>query len=94
MTDTRKALEELLACVEDGNGPDNALDVRIEVALFQPYSWYASARANNAGTKVIYTDRSGKQSTHWAKDWTMTREDTADSLRAAILNKTKEQNDE
>lgn len=92
MTDhTIAMLEELLAHVEDGDGPDNALDVRIEIALFQPCSRYMSARANNAGTKAIYTDRGGKKSTHWAEDWTMTREDTADSLRAAIM---KANNDE
>lgn len=52
---------------------NNALDVLIEVALFQPGTAYTAARPNAAGTKVIYTDRAGNEVTFWAEDWTTHR---------------------
>lgn len=65
-------------------GADNALDVEIEIALFQPDELYLAVRANAAGTKVIYTDHGGNEATHWARDWTMDRPAAADALRAMI----------
>lgn len=47
----------------------NKLDVIIEVALFEPTESWASARANDAGTKVIYTHRDGHEDTCWADEW-------------------------
>ena len=48
----------------------NDLDVLIEVALFKRDGDHVAARANAAGTKVIYTDHEGKDFTHWAPSWT------------------------
>lgn len=65
--------------VSSGRGCDNALDVEIEVAVFdEPH---IAVRANAAGTKVIYT-KGGKDMTHWAPDWTKDRAGTAAALRA------------
>ena len=47
----------------------NAMDVRVEVALFKPNSVYSAVRANAAGTKVIYTDHAGNEVTCWAQEW-------------------------
>ena len=79
---------ELLALadrVAGGNGLDNALDVLIEVALFEPGEGCLSARANAAGTKVIYSYVDGTQKTHWAEEWTAIRSEAAASLRSAAL---------
>lgn len=77
--------EEMLALAErvaGGKGLDNALDVEIEVALFEPGEAAASARANAAGTKVIYTYTDGTQRTHWAEEWTAIRGEAALTLRS------------
>ena len=64
MTDT----STLISRLEAGRS-DNFLDVEIEVALFEPDDHYSAARANSAGTKVVYTLRDGRQETCWAADW-------------------------
>ena len=64
--------------------PSNAIDVRVEVALFQPDVDWASARANHAGTKVIYTHVDGSEDTCWADDWTSFPEATLDALDTII----------
>lgn len=48
----------------------NELDVLVEVAIFKPDAIYASARANAAGTKVIYVRHDDVQETHWAPEHT------------------------
>lgn len=60
---------------------NNALDVLCEVALFQPDARYASARSNHAGSKVIYTDHGGKETTCWPMPWSE-RSATPAALRA------------
>ncbi len=70
---------------EAASGADNALDVLIEVALFNPDNGWAAVRPNAAGTKVIYTRPDGTEATFWAHDWTITdrrRRETAAALRA------------
>lgn len=69
--------EELIARLDSGEC-SNELDVAIEIALFDPD---VSIRANAAGTKVIYTRRSGKETTHYAADWSM------DEARAATIDR-------
>jgi len=59
----------------------NSLDVEIEIALFEPDAHYVAARANAAGTKVIYTRCDHSAVTHLARDWT-SRKGTAAVLRA------------
>lgn len=75
----------LLAEKVEGLGAlgDNALDVQVEIALFEPYGIFTSVRANAAGTKVIYTVGDGKEVTHWAADWTVKdqRDETVRLLR-------------
>lgn len=61
----------------------NALDVLIEVAVFEPDADDLSCRANNAGTKVIYTARDGTEATHWAPDWSLKPVKAIDALRQA-----------
>lgn len=48
----------------------NYYDVLCEIALFEPDVIHRSIRANAAGTKVIYTDHEGNDTTCWARDWT------------------------
>jgi hypothetical protein len=79
------ALHELAARVEAlPPGGENALDVLCEVALFTPSTAMKAVRANNAGTKVVYTDAAGNDVTCWAMDWTANdrRHVTAAALRA------------
>jgi uncharacterized Ntn-hydrolase superfamily protein len=73
MTD-KATLQAVIDRLEAGTGADNALDVAIEVALFEPTEKWKNCRANAAATKVIYTDCDGKKHTHWAADWTDDRD--------------------
>ena len=66
-------IEKLINDIKSTEGFDNTLDVRIEVALFKPDSFYTDCRPNHAMTKVIYTSRSGIQGTYWAAEWTANR---------------------
>jgi len=75
-------LVELAERVLSGTGADNALDVLIEVALFEPDRGAVAVRANHAGTKVIYTNSIGTDATCWAPDWTLNRLKAATELRA------------
>ncbi|MEG8221966.1 hypothetical protein OSJ57_15250 [Sphingomonas sp. HH69] len=77
-------LNDLAARVEALGVTNNALDVKIEVALFRRGDGYRAVRPNDAGTKVIYTSVDGSEHTHWAQDWTIdpaTRSETAAALR-------------
>lgn len=60
----------------------NKLDVLIECALFEPDEKTFDAVPNNAGTKVIYANRDGSFSTHWAPDWSRRPETTINELLA------------
>lgn len=78
MDDLVKRLEAL-----DDRG-DNDLDVLCEVAFFKPGTRFTSIRANNAGTKVIYTNKAGNDVTCWAESWSElpSRASTIAALRA------------
>jgi len=65
--------EELLERLEKASEPDNALDIAVEIALFNPNARDASIRANAAGTKVIYTHTDGSETTCLAWDWSTGR---------------------
>ena len=81
---TRTTLLALASRVEAATASDNALDVLVEMALFKPCAVWSAVRANDAGTKVIYTRSSGREYTCLAGDWTMenARSEAAASLRA------------
>ncbi|UNK39331.1 hypothetical protein MNR02_06400 [Shinella sp. H4-D48] len=70
-------LSSLIARLEKATSGSNELDVAIEIALSRPG---VSVRPNASGTKLIYATRSGKESTHWAGDHTLTPERRAKSL--------------
>ena len=74
---TTASLIERLEALEAGGG-SNELDVQIEVALSS-----GLARANAAGTKVIYNNK-GRDETYWARDWSAdaNRTKTIASLKA------------
>nr|WP_176024699.1 hypothetical protein [Brucella pseudintermedia] len=65
---------DLITRLSKLGAPDNRIDVLVEVALFKPDKRYASARANKAGTKVIFTTTKGERETYWAYDYTLTPE--------------------
>ena len=75
-------LTELMEAVRNCDEADNALDVEIEIASFQPDRMYKSVRANAAGTKLIYTTQTGEKETCWAWDWTL----NAENREAAIAS--------
>lgn len=80
-------IAELIARVEAATGPDNELDVAVELAVERALG--ATVRANAAGTKLIYTNPDGTEQTCMAWDWTQdksARIATAAKLRA-IQNK-------
>lgn len=81
MPTERGKLLELAKRCEAAKREDNSLDVLCEVALFKPSGMFIAARANNAGTKVIYTDIVGNNVTCWAEPWS-THEETPARLRA------------
>ena len=71
----------LITRLEEGER-SNALDVLIECALFVPDDVAFDATPNAAGTKVIYANRDGSFSTHWAPDWSLKPEAALEALRA------------
>ena len=75
------SLRDLIERVERGER-SNELDVLIEVALFKPDDTYESVRANNVGTKVIYTTALGFDRTCWAQEHTVSPTITLAALRA------------
>jgi hypothetical protein len=80
--------QDLLALAErvvSRFGYDNALDVEVEIALFEPDDEFMSIRANAAGTKVICTTVGGSDMTFWAQEWTKHRLEVAAALRARAL---------
>ena len=70
MTPQTPPNEDLVARLDAGER-SNALDVLIEIATFKPDEVVASIRANRAGTKVICTAPDGRETTHWAADWSL-----------------------
>lgn len=78
----------LAARVEALTGPrgHNALDVLCEVALFKPDASSKAIRANDAQTKVVYTNHDGSEHVCWAYDWTTgeNRRATVAALRAQV----------
>ncbi len=84
-TDNRDELLALAARVEALKGYDNSVDVLAEIALFDADEKFVAIRANDAGTKVVYTTPSGRDTTYRARDWTMSaaaRANTVQALRA------------
>lgn len=73
---------DLIDRLEKLTGPCNKTDILVEIALFEPDNFYASMRANDAGTKVIYTSKGGRDSTYWAGDHTPSPERRALSIAA------------
>jgi len=67
-------------------GPDNSVDIEIDVALFEPDEHHSAVRANSAGTKLVYAKRGGGTDTFWARDWTLTQasRNEAAALLAAL----------
>lgn len=87
VTDSRPDLATLLERVRACTGPDNALDMEIEMALFEPDHKHVSLGANAAGTKLIYKRADGRQETFWAADYTLTptsRQTAIDQLTATL----------
>lgn len=74
--------EKLSERVEKAGEADNALDVLVSLALFEPDGLLISCRANSAGTKVIYSHRDGHQVTGWAFDWTLDADARASTVAA------------
>lgn len=85
-TEHAKLLELAERC-EAAKRENNSLDVLCEVALFKPSGVFIAARANDAGTKVIYTDLAGNNVTCWAEPWS-THEETPARLRARATENT------
>lgn len=74
-------LTDLIARVEGLTKSDNAVDVLVEVALFESALGGVSCRPNSAGSKVIYTYADESEKTYWAEDWTLTDEHRAETVR-------------
>jgi len=74
-------LTDLIARVEALTATSNAIDVEVEVALFEPTGVSVACRPNDAGTKVIYTYCDGSRKTYLADDWTLTDEQRAETIR-------------
>lgn len=74
--------DDLIKRLEALSDPDRELDVEIEVALHKPSADWPRCRANDAKTKVIYTDSHGTDHTHWARDHTLTSKTKARAIAA------------
>jgi hypothetical protein len=65
------SIPDIIEKLEKARGPDNALDIEIDIALFKPDDWHVSVRANAAGTKLVYTRHDGGTDTYRAWDHTL-----------------------
>jgi hypothetical protein len=75
----------LIEKLRANTGPSNALDMEIDIALFKPDAMHVAVRANEAGTKLVYTRHDGRTDTYWANDHTLddvSRELAIEQLRA------------
>lgn len=77
MAGIRELIERL-----ERNEISNDLDIAIEIALFEPDGGSVAVRANNAGTKLIYSERDGTETTCLAWDWSQNSERATTLLRA------------
>ena len=75
--------QDLIERLKRSRSSDNALDMEVEIATFRPDAKYAAVRANNAGTKLIYTTHEGIDETCWAWDWTQNAANRAAAVEAA-----------
>ena len=80
----------LAEALERGFGLDNELDVRCEVAFWEPGNGSTGVRANDAGTKVIYSFADATEKTYWAEEWTADRLGAAAALRARAAQHDRE----
>lgn len=74
----------LIERIEAATGPDNKLDIAIDIHLFEPDDEFHGIRANAAGTKLIYGRTDGTSLTCWARDWTLTPESRAKAIQALL----------
>lgn len=79
-------MTSLVDRISNLEGPCNRTDVLVELALFKSDQTYKAARANKAGTKVIFTTATGKHETCWAYDYTLTPERRAKSIALLRAN--------
>ena len=87
-TPSPEYLTALAHRVRDGSGISNALDMEIEIALFDPpEDGFVSVQPNATRTKLIYRRADGTTVTCRAHDWTMGRRDY---LAAKILSRAEE----
>lgn len=75
-------MTSLIERIEAATGPDNALDVLIECALFVPSDRWLSCRANNAGTKLICVSSDGHEVAFRAFDHTQNQENRDNAVAA------------
>lgn len=64
----------LLSRLQGLKAPSNEIDMAFEIATFEPDDTYKAVRANDAGTKLVYTLADGRTVTHWAWDHTLTQD--------------------
>ena len=88
---TPSSLREIKDRLEACTGPENALDIAIDIALFEPDRKHVSVRANAAGTKLVYARHDGKTDTYWAQDHTLNevRRSAARALIAALITESE-----
>lgn len=75
-------LSELIERVRQNRRQDNALDIEIDIALFEPDRDHVSVRANRAGTKLVYTRHDGRTDTFLARDHTLNAQRRSKAITA------------
>ncbi len=63
----------LIDRLREAKGPDNALDMEIDIALFRPGAEFVSVSPNAAGTKLVFKRHDGSTATFLAWDHTLTK---------------------
>lgn len=77
-------LSDLIERVRAATGPDNALDIDIDIALFTPDSQHVSVRPNAHGTKCVYQRHDGGTDTFWSSDHTLTPDSRETAIRRLL----------
>ena len=77
---TRPSLQSLLERVRSAEKADNATDIAVEIALFEPDDEFVSVKSNSVGTKLVYARRDGSTSIYLAEDHTLNSETRANAI--------------
>jgi hypothetical protein len=78
---SKENIEELIGKLRRGRKCDNAVDLAVDIALFEPDTRHVSVALNAAGNKLVYRRADGTTDTYRALDHTLNAETRARAIK-------------